>query len=96
MAEVYKLHPKINSEFNRINSLFEQSQKFGEGVGGHLQPPAVRDGLPKIPMDKKCLFRAGHSPDTIHYKFALEILVPPCCAMCRWILLKKNMTIASS
>lgn len=78
MAEVYKLHPKIKDEFKRINRMLEQAQKFVEGVrndvGGHLQPSAVRDGLPKIPAETICTYQQGTSPDTIHYQFALEIL----------------------
>jgi hypothetical protein len=78
IAEVYKLHPKIKVELKRINKMLGQAQKFVEGVrndvGAHLQPSAVRDGLPNIPADTICLWQQGSSPDTIHYPFALEIL----------------------
>ncbi len=78
VAKVYKLHPKIEPELKRINKMLAQAQKFVEDirndVGAHLQPDAVKEGLPNIPADTICLYQQGSSPDTIHYPFALEIL----------------------
>jgi hypothetical protein len=78
MAEVYRKYPKIEAEFDRLNSRFVEAyahvKLFRDDVGGHLQHKAIRDGLLNIPNDTKCLFQEGWAPINIHYQFALEIL----------------------
>lgn len=78
MAEVYKQHPEIESEFIELVVLVDEAwdrvKGFRDDVGAHLQHHAIRDGLPNIPADTKCLFQKGTSPNTIHYKFSLEVL----------------------
>lgn len=78
MAEVYRKYPKIESEFDRINTLFVEAYShvklFRDDIGGHLQHKAIREGLPNIRNDTKCLFQEGCAPINIHYHFALEIL----------------------
>jgi hypothetical protein len=78
MAEVYKHYPQVEAEFAHLGSLLDEAkdqvEKMRHAVGGHLQHIDVGKGLTKLPEDTKGLFQRGNSPDTIHYKFALEIL----------------------
>lgn len=78
MADMHTLHPELESEFDSLVSMvdkaWDQVKDFRDDVGAHLQHKAVREGLSKISLDTKCMFQAGNSPKTIHYKFAIEIV----------------------
>lgn len=78
MTEVYKSHPKMESELDRITDAFnethDQVKTRRNEMGGHVLHNAIRDGLSKISVDTQGLLQTGTSPNTIHYKFSAEFI----------------------
>ena len=68
----------MKSELTRIAKLLHEAQAQiivrRNEIGGHVLESAIRDGLPKIPADTKCMLQTGCAPNKIHYKFALEFI----------------------